>query len=845
MYQTYELFDLRIFRGHEGVYPVEVLHSPAGEAAGEFTLSLSESELYDILERLEAGQADRSFLQAVGQQLYQMLFVPPIQRRFSESLSRLSDAQGLRVRLRVDPPELAPLPWEFLFDPQANEFLSLSPRAPLVRYVAAGAVEPLHIEAPVRLLLVVSNPSDAPPLDTQKEIALVQEALTPQIEAGHYLVDLLEGPTLHGLADKLREGYHILHYVGHAYLDADDGQSYLILVDEEGASLPVDTDALTALLKDTSLRLMVLNACESGRVGGRDAQLGLAPSFVVGGMPAVVAMQFPVPDRTAILLAREFYSALADNAPVDAAISEARKVIRAELGADSLDWGIPVLFMRAPDGHILEVKPPARPRGEALFSTRGWIAVGAVLAFALALLGIVAYTGLQSAGILPTPMPTLAAPQASENEFLVLVADFFSKDPQVEVPARLEPKIRAALKANQVPNTRVVAIPDRPAFAEQAIALAKRYNASMIVWGRYDALSFDPRVEVIDSPWLETIGQDRRLIAQTSQALGEVDSYAIAPETLRAYISSDLANSVDYLVSYTVGRIHYWQAVNLYEAEDPSAENEYQTALRLFSQAIAEVEKLPSADQAALGVEVLFFSRGYVYLDLWELLESETGSWELAAEDFKRAIEIKPDFAHAHYALGYIYHWWANDLEKALEQYRLAAETDKSPSRLVAALAYASTGLIYDSMENYAKAEANWRQALEINPDYVKALQNLGWYIDYLRLGNYEEAITLTQHAIDVNPDHEKPGTELELLCNVGLYYLAASNPVSATAVYDSATAFATAHPEYSVAEKLKICQQDLKDLLAQRPDLSGAATPILNILSDAESSLPTQEGSP
>ena len=42
------------------------------------------------------------------------------------------------------------------------------------------------------------------------------------------------------------------------------------------------------------------------------------------GIPAVIAMQFEVSERTAATLSREFYRSLADNYPVDAALAEAR-----------------------------------------------------------------------------------------------------------------------------------------------------------------------------------------------------------------------------------------------------------------------------------------------------------------------------------------------------------------------------------------------------------------------------------------------------------------------------------------------------------------------------------------
>ena len=47
-------------------------------------------------------------------------------------------SQGIRLRLRLhlsEVPELLNLPWEYLYDPSANNFLALSVDTPLVRYL--------------------------------------------------------------------------------------------------------------------------------------------------------------------------------------------------------------------------------------------------------------------------------------------------------------------------------------------------------------------------------------------------------------------------------------------------------------------------------------------------------------------------------------------------------------------------------------------------------------------------------------------------------------------------------------------------------------------------------------
>ena len=99
---------------------------------------------------------------------------------------------------------------------------------------------------------------------------------------------------------------------------------------------------------------MLLNACEGARASLNDPFSGAAQSLVLKGIPAVIAMQFEVSDEAAIALASGFYAALADDYPVDAALTEARKAVFA--AGCAVEWGTPVLYLRAADGRIFDVK---------------------------------------------------------------------------------------------------------------------------------------------------------------------------------------------------------------------------------------------------------------------------------------------------------------------------------------------------------------------------------------------------------------------------------------------------------------------------------------------------------
>jgi hypothetical protein len=62
-------------------------------------------------------------------------------------------------------------------------------------------------------------------------------------------------------------------------------------------------------------------------------------------------MQFEITDEAAITFSHEFYAALADGYPIDAAVAEARKMIYAQ--ANQLEWATPVLYTSIDETYLL------------------------------------------------------------------------------------------------------------------------------------------------------------------------------------------------------------------------------------------------------------------------------------------------------------------------------------------------------------------------------------------------------------------------------------------------------------------------------------------------------------
>jgi len=360
---TYQNFDLEIETYAAG-YRAHVISSPVGQVDWTvFSLPFSPQQtqaarqLFAGVRHLRPNSGDTPPLdpKGFGRQLYEAVFAGEIGRCLSRSLEKIDDTTGLRIRLRLNnAPDLADLPWEMLHGPSPFDFFALWARAPIVRYLATSLAEAVVTATlPLHILVVIANPStpDAPALDVEAEWGKLNTALAALQEKRQVVLERLASPTLAALRARLRTNddkpaIHLLHFIGHGETGT------LVFENEQGAPTPVTAERLAVLLHDhPTLKLAFLNACEGGRSDDRDIFLGVAPELVRRGLPTVIAMQYAVSDRAAIALAAEFYQALADGYPVDAALAEARKALYG--GGQSVEWGTPLLFSRSADNRLL------------------------------------------------------------------------------------------------------------------------------------------------------------------------------------------------------------------------------------------------------------------------------------------------------------------------------------------------------------------------------------------------------------------------------------------------------------------------------------------------------------
>src|SRR5687767_740449 len=369
---VYHDFDLLIDRSGEGLR-AQVLNSPAGQASAEFRLPFSDDKLENYLLRLgrtrratrRVESQEMNTAKAFGAALFDAVFTGDVKACFRSSLDEVRRQNaGLRIRLRLGDPSVVDLPWEFLYNRSVNRFIALSVHTPLVRYMdLPERIQPIAVKPPIRVLVMISSPSDFPALDVEGEWTRLNESLADRVAAGQLASERLETASLEALQRKLRrQTYHIFHFIGHREFDQTQQEGVLVLEAENKRGHKVDSQFLGMLLHDhESLRIAILNACEGARTSRTDPFAGSAQSLVQQGIPAVIAMQFEIADDVASRFAHEFYGALADGYPIDASLTEARKSIFA--AGREVEWGTPVLYLRAPDGRIFDIEaatPPSR-----------------------------------------------------------------------------------------------------------------------------------------------------------------------------------------------------------------------------------------------------------------------------------------------------------------------------------------------------------------------------------------------------------------------------------------------------------------------------------------------------
>jgi tetratricopeptide (TPR) repeat protein len=114
------------------------------------------------------------------------------------------------------------------------------------------------------------------------------------------------------------------------------------------------------------------------------------------------------------------------------------------------------------------------------------------------------------------------------------------------------------------------------------------------------------------------------------------------------------------------------------------------------------------------------------------IVQEHDWDWETAEKEFRRAIELNPNYATAH-------HWYAEHLmwrgrfDEALQESERARQLD--PLSLIIA---ADNGAILYFSRQYDRAIEKWKSVREMDPDFMRARLIVGAYVEK---GMFAEAV--------------------------------------------------------------------------------------------------------
>lgn len=287
---------------------------------------LPESVRLEELHRQFFSSSGQS-LQALGQRLFDALMIGQLRTLYTLTREKAEQQQmGVRLRLWFLTPELAALPWEYLYDAEQQEFLTLSADTSLVRSALFSRPMPqVTVSLPLRVLAMGVRSTTA-----EREAERVRlERIGAPLEADRRIELHWFGRAARRNADRAANNgpWPIFHLVGDTQLLSS-----------------WETPEMGRLLAEhSSLQVVVLNM-----EGYCDL---IAAKLAQWAIPVVLSLPGEIDHEAQVAGIQALYQAFAQGKSADEAVTAMRQAIRTTV-PETLDWGRPVFYMQATDGNL-------------------------------------------------------------------------------------------------------------------------------------------------------------------------------------------------------------------------------------------------------------------------------------------------------------------------------------------------------------------------------------------------------------------------------------------------------------------------------------------------------------
>jgi tetratricopeptide (TPR) repeat protein len=433
-------------------------------------------------------------------------------------------------------------------------------------------------------------------------------------------------------------------------------------------------------------------------------------------------------------------------------------------------------------------------------SAIGVLLVG-ILGFIADITGVLSYTGIKSPIIFnpeptstvekysiqvtptaqtPTIAPTpLSFPAASGSDSLIIVADFDDRssekysgvDPAQYIYEQLIAEVKKEKLAIRVERL-------HQTLDENSVdTVGETYNATLVLWGWYDALTINPRLERVNLNTEYGIIDDNVRLSISE------------PSNLEFQITEAAPEQITYLVLFIIGQ-------NMYE------NRKFEEALLFFQSSVkvAPVNTEGSFDKSIahkrIAVAYLELSMREQAIQAFDqvLAQDPENVWALALrggtyremnlftqalDDLNKAIEISPDYLWTYNVRGMTYRqmeryaealadfakileadpentWAIRETVKVYRQQNKPDEAllfldefiDNHPMNINAVF---QQGLLNKDLKLYAEALADFHKVLEIEPDHTDAMAEVARV--YYDKGDLENSILSLNEVISAKPD--------------------------------------------------------------------------------------------